>query len=254
MLLEDFPGLGQDARRALVRAGARAAVHPRAVHARPAAGRPHRLLHLRPEAGRVRLPAGAAVHRPAARRRDQPDAAEDPVRAAGGDAGAAGHGRGADPPPRRALPRAGDRQPGRVRGHLPAAGGPARPVPAAGRLRLPVGRRGVGRRTPPARPPPGGDPARPGDRRARAARDAGRPGDRGGRPQRGRLLRAAGRGDAQPRRRADRLVAARVAGPGADRAGARRDPGPRLRGPRGRQGGGRRRSSGTGSRSSRSSG
>ena len=36
-----------------------------------------------------------------------------------------------------AVPRARDRQPGRVRGHLPAAGGPARPVPAAGLVRLP---------------------------------------------------------------------------------------------------------------------
>ena len=70
----------------------------------------------------------------------------------------------------------------------------------------------------------------------------------------GRLLRAAGRGDAQPRRRADRVVAARVAGPGADRAGARRDQGPRLRGPRGREGGRRRGPRRTGSRSSRSSG
>ena len=38
-----------------------------------------------------------------------------------------------------AVPRARHRQPDRVRGHLPAARGPARPVPAAGQLRLPLG-------------------------------------------------------------------------------------------------------------------
>ena len=42
---------------------------------------------------RVRVPAGPGVHQPAARRRDQPHAAEDPGRAAGGDGGAAGLGR-----------------------------------------------------------------------------------------------------------------------------------------------------------------
>ena len=56
----------------------------------------------------------------------------------------------------RALPRARDRQPDRVRRHLPAAGGAARPVPAAGELRLPRRRRGVRRAAAPARPPPGG--------------------------------------------------------------------------------------------------
>ena len=60
--------------------------------------------------------------------------------------------------PAPAVPRARDRQPDRVRGHLPAAGGPARPVPAAARLRLPHRRGRAGRRAPPARPPPGGRP------------------------------------------------------------------------------------------------
>ena len=44
-----------------------------------------------------------------------------------------------------AVPRARDRQPDRVRRHLPAPRGPARPVPAAGELRLPDRRPGVRR-------------------------------------------------------------------------------------------------------------
>ena len=89
VLIEDLPGLGKTlaARSFAQTLGLR--VHPRAVHPRPAAGRPDRLVHLRPARRRVRLPRRAAVHRAAARRRDQPDAAQDPVGAARGDAGAA---------------------------------------------------------------------------------------------------------------------------------------------------------------------
>ena len=101
--------------------------------------------------GEFEFRRGPALHRAAAGRRDQPDPAEDPVRAARGDAGAPGHGRGRDLPAARALPRARDRQPDRVRGHLPAARGAARPVPAAGQLRLPHRRRGVRRARAPAR-------------------------------------------------------------------------------------------------------
>ena len=43
---------------------------------------------------RVRVPAGAGVHQPAAGRRDQPRPAQDAVGAAGGDGGAAGDHRG----------------------------------------------------------------------------------------------------------------------------------------------------------------
>ena len=53
-----------------------------------------------------------------------------------------------------AVPRARHRQPDRVRGHLPAARGAARPVPAAGLVRLPEPRRGVGRAAPADGPPP----------------------------------------------------------------------------------------------------
>ena len=67
------------------------------------------------------------------------------------------------------VPRAGDRQPDRVRRHLPAARGPARPVPAAGRLRLPVADEEYDVSTP-GGAPPGGGRARRGRRRGRAAR------------------------------------------------------------------------------------
>ena len=97
-----LPRPGQDARRPVLRAHARAGVHPGAVHPRPAARRPHRIVRLRPARAGVRVPARAAVHRAAARRRDQPHAAEDPVGAARGDAGAPGHRRGPDVPARRA--------------------------------------------------------------------------------------------------------------------------------------------------------
>ena len=152
VLLEDFPGLGKTlAARSFAQAlGPRLRARP--VHPRPAARRPDRVVHLRPAARRVRVPARAAVHRAAARRRDQPHAAQDPVGAARGDAGAPGHRRGRDLPAAGAVPRPRDRQPDRVRRHLPAARGPARPVPDAGQLRLPDRRRGVRRARAPARP------------------------------------------------------------------------------------------------------
>ena len=124
VLLEDFPGLGKTlAARSFARRpgpGLRA----RPVHPRPAAGRPHRLVHLRPAPGGVRVPPGPAVHRAAAGRRDQPHPAQDPVGAAGGDAGAPGHRRGRDlpaaqprstcsPPPTRSSTRAPTRCPRR---------------------------------------------------------------------------------------------------------------------------------------------
>ena len=61
-----------------------------------------------------------------------------------------------------AVPRDRDRQPDRVRGDVPAAGGAAGPLPAPGRVRLPAARRGGGRAAPPGRPAAGGDAARAG--------------------------------------------------------------------------------------------
>ena len=60
--------------------------------------------------GRVRVPGRPALHRAAARRRDQPHAAEDPGGAARGDAGEAGDRRGPDLPAAPPLPRPRDRE------------------------------------------------------------------------------------------------------------------------------------------------
>ena len=99
-------------------------------------------------------------------------------------AGTQRHGRRPHASAAAAVHRARDAEPGRVRGHLPAAGGAARPLHGAPVARLPV-RRGRGRDAPLAR---GRRPRRP----RRAGRDrrrrAGRPG-RG--PPRVRLRRAA---------------------------------------------------------------
>ena len=104
----------------------------------------------------------------APRRRDQPHAAQDAVGAARGDGGAPGQRRRPAAPPAVPLHGRRDAEPRRVRGHLPPARGPARPLPPQGRpaaARAP--RRGAGaaaarRRVRPARPrrrrhPTGGD-------------------------------------------------------------------------------------------------
>ena len=100
----------------------------------------------------LRFVAGPGVHEPPAGRRDQPRDAADAERAARGDAGAPGVGRGRRRTAARPVPRDRDPEPGRVRGHVRAAAGAARPVPAArrGRLSRPAGRA-------PDRPPPPGD-------------------------------------------------------------------------------------------------
>ena len=103
--------------------------HP--VHARPAAERRHRRLVLQPARAGVRVPARADLRPGRAGRRDQPRDAADAVGAARGDGGAAGHRRGRDAPAAAAVPGAGDAESDRARGHLPAAGGAARPLPAA---------------------------------------------------------------------------------------------------------------------------
>ena len=78
-----------------------------------------------------------------------------------------------------AVPRARDAEPDRVRGHLPAARGAARPLPAAHVGRLPVARRRVADARQPCRARPGRGRARAGrSTRRRCSRDAG--GARGG--------------------------------------------------------------------------
>ena len=83
----------------------------RAVHPRPDAQRHQRACGVRSQAGTLRDPPRAGVHQPAAGRRDQPRAGQDPVGAAGGDAGAAGHHRGQQLPVAAAVHVPGDAEP-----------------------------------------------------------------------------------------------------------------------------------------------
>ena len=86
----------------------------------------------------VRHRARAGVLQLPARRRDQPRARQGAVGAARGDAGAPGHDRQGDLPGAGAVPRDGDAEPDRVRGHVPAARGAGRPLHAQDRRRLPA--------------------------------------------------------------------------------------------------------------------
>ena len=250
-----LPGPREDARRPLVRAGRSSMellAHP--VHARPHAVGRHRLVDLQPARRRLRVPAGPDLHQPPARRRDQPRPAEDAGGAARGDAGAAGHDRGHDAPARAAVPRARDAEPDRVRGHVPAPRGAARPLPAAHGVRLPEPR-GRGRRARAAASSARGRRRAARRRRPRdAARDAGRVEQVHVAESVRALLRRPRRRDARaqsvavgasPRGSLALLKLARC------RAALR---GPRLRRPGRRQGGRRARRSPTGSCSARSCG
>ena len=84
---------------------------------------------------------GPVFTQPAARRRDQPRAGQGAERAARGDAGAPGDDRRRDAPRARAVPRDGDAEPDRDRGHLSAARGAGRPLHDEGAGRLPDARR-----------------------------------------------------------------------------------------------------------------
>ena len=139
---------GQDAGGQRAFAGARAGLPARPVHARHAALRRHG----DDDAARrrARVPPRAGVHERPAGRRDQPHSAEDPGGAARGDAGAPGHGRRRVTPVAGAVPGRGHAEPDRVRGHLSAAGGAARPLPLPHRRRL--SRRGGRASDPAARP------------------------------------------------------------------------------------------------------
>ena len=85
---------------------------------------------------------GTDLRRPRAGRRDQPRAGQDPGRAARGDAGAARDRGRHVPRAARGLHRLRDAEPDRVRGHLSAARGGARPLPGEGARRV---SRGAGR-------------------------------------------------------------------------------------------------------------
>ena len=100
----------------------------------------------------LRHRARPGVRQLPARRRDQPRAGQGPVRPARGDAGAPGDDRRHDLPVPKPFLVHGHAEPDRVRGHLPAARGPGRPVPVQADRRLPDRRRGGGRRRPRDRP------------------------------------------------------------------------------------------------------
>ena len=133
VLLEDYPGL---AKTLVARSFAQVlaiGLRARPVHARPDAVRRDRLVDLPPVRRDVRVPARAGVHEPPPGRRDQPRPTEDAVGAARGDGRAAGDDRGRDAAARLAVPGHRHPEPDRVRGHLPAARGAARPLPDAAR-------------------------------------------------------------------------------------------------------------------------
>ena len=177
VLMEGVPGV---AKTLLVRtlagvARCRDATGP--VHPGPDARRHHRLDGDRRPGRRAELPRGPAVHQPAAGRRDQPDAAQDPVGAAGGDGGGPGLGRRGLAPAAAPLPGGRHPEPGRVRRHLPAARGPARPVPAQDRAADPAaGRRARDPHTARGRLRPARRRGRRGARGRRAGRHRGGPG------------------------------------------------------------------------------
>jgi len=81
--------------------------------------------------------SGPGLRQPGARGRDQPRPGQGPVGPARVDGGAPGYDRGHDPRAPRSVRRAGDPEPDRAGGHLPAARGPARPLPVQGPGRLP---------------------------------------------------------------------------------------------------------------------
>ena len=139
VLLEGVPGLGQDADRQDARRGARRQL-PAGSSSRPTSSRPTSSARASTDPTRRRFDTelGPGVRQLPARRRDQPRAGEGAVGAARGDAGAAGHDRRHDLPGAAPVPRDGDAEPDRVRGHLPAARGADRPLPDEDPRRLPV--------------------------------------------------------------------------------------------------------------------
>ncbi len=94
-----------------------------------------------PKTETLQHPPRPGVHQPAARRRDQSRAGEDPVGAARGDAGTAGHDRRPQLRAAAAVPDPGHAEPGRTGRHLSAAGSAARPLPAQDPDRLSAARR-----------------------------------------------------------------------------------------------------------------
>ena len=140
LLIEGVPGLAKTLTITHRRARPRRHLPAHPVHARSRARRPRRHAHLPPEHGHVRHRARPGLHELPARRRDQPRARQGAVRAARGHAGATGHDRRHDAHRRAPVPRHGDAEPDRVRGHVSAARGAGRPLHAQGARRLPRAR------------------------------------------------------------------------------------------------------------------
>ena len=134
-------GPGEDAARPLARGPDVAELQPRAVHAGPHAERHHGHGDFAGDgsagAARVRVCERADLREHRARRRNQPHPAEDPGRAAPGDAGAEGQRGQTQLRPRETVLRPRDAKPDRARGHVSAARGAARPVHVSHQCRLP---------------------------------------------------------------------------------------------------------------------
>ena len=211
VLLEDVPGLAKTLTARSFATVTGPPLRSRPVHPRPPPRGRHRLLDLEPARRDLRVPSRSRLRERPPRRRDQPRPAEDAGRAARGDAGTAGLDRRDDPPARAAVPRPRDAEPDRVRGHLPAPGGAARPLRAAHGLRLSLVGRRVGAPRAPARPPGRRGRAAPGRRPVDPARDAARSRGRARRRERRPLRRRARRGDPGEPQRLGRLEPARLA-------------------------------------------
>ena len=120
LLLEDRPGVGKTQLARTLAGGDRRALRARAGDRRPAADRHPRRDDLARRDGDVRVPSRPGVRQRRARRRAQPRHAEDAVRPAGGDAGAAGDRRRPHASARAAVHGDRDAEPERrLRRHLP---------------------------------------------------------------------------------------------------------------------------------------
>ena len=200
------------------------------VHAGPAADGRHGPLGVRPADARLRVQTRADLRERRARRRGEPGDAKDAVGAARGDGRAPGD-RGRDHAgAARPLPAARHREPDRVRGHLPAPGGPARPLLPEDRARLSGRRRRADDpRRAACRPSAGGPRAGREPRRHRRA-----PRRRAGRLRRRRpqaLARRARAGDERARRRRHGCLGARQPRPRPRRTRVGSAPRSRVRRP-----------------------
>ncbi|CAA9369510.1 MAG: FIG022979: MoxR-like ATPases, partial [uncultured Nocardioides sp.] len=243
---DDVPGVGrpppprgpardrQDDAGASAGAVARLLLRPHPVHPGPAALRRDRCDRLRAGPRHVHVPPRADLPQRGPRRRDQPGLAQDAVGAPRGDGGGARHRRRPHPRRGRAVHRDRHAEPHRAGRHLPAARGPARPLPHEEQPRPPGRRVDRGAAGPVEGPGPGRLPGARRDRRGAGA--DGRARGRGPCGRRDHQLRPPPRrGLPRRTRRTRRAVDAGLPrlDPGGQDVGARR--GPRARGAGGRR-------------------